>query len=115
MNDDDEAGPPPPRECPAPDNSSRCQATGPTQTNRPGRRAAATWAQRHGACVDRIITGRNPWTGDYRDWTDAELRAFGRAAEHLRALDLYGRWQVPESVRAAWRCRRCPCQRREVA
>jgi hypothetical protein len=109
------SGAPPPRERPAPDNSSRCQATGPTQNNRPGRHGAATWAQRHRTRIDRIYAVRDPWTGEHREPTDAELKAVEVAATHLRALGLYGAWQCPESARAAWRCRSCPCQRRDAA
>jgi hypothetical protein len=79
--------------------------------SRPNRRSAATWTQRHRGRVDRIFTGRDPWTGDHRDWSDSELRAVELAAEHLRSLNLYGAWQCPESARQAWRCRSCPCQR----
>lgn len=82
--------------------------------SRPRGRGAATWAQRHRSRVDRIFTGRDPWTGEHREWTDSELRAVEVAAAHLRALNLYGGWQVPESARQAWRCQRCPCSR-EVA
>jgi hypothetical protein len=79
----------------------------------PIRRAAATWAQRHRARLDRIFAGRDPWL-DYdrrTAWTDSELRAWERTAGYLRGEGLFGRWQVPESARAAWRCRSCPCNR----
>jgi hypothetical protein len=79
--------------------------------SRPRRRAAATWAQRHRARVDRIFNAAYPRTADCREWSDAELRAFELTAGHLRAHDLYGSWQCPESARAAWRCRSCPCNR----
>jgi hypothetical protein len=82
--------------------------------SRTNRRSAATWAQRHRSRLDRIFAESDPWTGD-REWTDAELRAVKLAAEHLRSLGLYGSWQTSQGARAAWRCRRCPCQRRDVA
>jgi hypothetical protein len=107
-----QSGAPPPRERPASNDSSRDQAARQTQSNRPGRRSAATWAQRHRSRIDRIFTGRDPWTASaYREWTDAESRAFELAAEHLRNLNLYGCWQCPKSASRAWRCQRCPCHR----
>lgn len=76
------------------------------------RRARMSWGERHRRRVDRIDGGCDPWTGDHhRDWTDAELRAWGCAASHLRVYGLYGAWQFPEAARQAWRCQRCPCQR----
>jgi hypothetical protein len=73
-----------------------------------------SWAERHRSRLDRVFGVRDPWRDQHDDWTDAELRSWAAAAEHLRALDLYGSWQAPASARQAWRCQRCPC-RREVA
>lgn len=70
-----------------------------------------TWSTRHRRRVDHIFTDRNSWTGGSHDWTDRELHAWAAAADHLRAVNLYGRWQIPESARAAWRCHSCPCHR----
>lgn len=65
------------------------------------RRRAASWR------LEPLADGRrDPWCGLLgNDWTDPELAAWQAAAEHLREHQLYGRWQVPESVRMAWRRR----------
>jgi hypothetical protein len=80
----------------------------------PNRRGTASWSQRHQSRVNKIFSGTDPRIGGYRDreWTDRELAAWYVTAEHLRDLGLFGRWQVPESVRHAWRRRACSCCRR---
>lgn len=73
------------------------------------RRAAASWSQRHRARVDRAFRGLGDSPGDHpNDW-GAEIRSWQAAADHLRACGLYGRWQLPDSVRVAWRRRSCRC------
>ncbi len=73
------------------------------------------WADRHRHRINRIFDAADQQrTGDH-ELTASELRAVERAAAHLRAHGLYGSWQIPESARRAWRCQRCPCQRRDVA
>ena len=72
------------------------------------RRRAASWR-----CEPLGDASRDPWDPAYReDWTDSEVTAWQATAEHLRAHGLYGRWQLPDSVRVAWyRRRTCPCGR----
>lgn len=70
--------------------------------------ARRSWSQRHRARLDRIFGVRDPWLVP-GDWTDREVDAWQAAAEHLACHELYGRWQVPDSVRVAWYRRRCRC------
>lgn len=70
--------------------------------------ARRSWSQRHRARLDAIFGVRDPWLVS-GDWTDAEIDAFAAAAEHLQGHGLYGRWQIPDSVRVAWYRRRCRC------
>ncbi|MGH3798481.1 MAG: hypothetical protein ACRDSP_26860 [Pseudonocardiaceae bacterium] len=71
------------------------------------RRRAASWR-----CEPLAGGHRDPWADWHAaGWTDAELESWGAAAGHLRGLELFGSWQVPESVRAAWRRRSCACCR----
>jgi hypothetical protein len=61
------------------------------------RRRAASWR-----CEPLWAGQRDPWTDERpADWTATEVESWQRTAEYLRAHQLYGRWQVPESVRAA--------------
>lgn len=70
------------------------------------RRRAAAWR-----CEPLADGGRDPWSDQpSRYWTASEVDAWQFAAEHLRGHQLYGSWQVPESVRVSWR-RRQGCSR----
>jgi hypothetical protein len=100
---------PPPRE-PGP-KISRHQATDPGQPNPAAvpaqwrRRRAESWR-----CPPLADGRRDPWTDQHPDdWSDTEITGSAASAAHLRALNLYGSWQVPASVRQAWR-RRCRWQ-----
>ncbi|MGH3991980.1 MAG: hypothetical protein ACRDSN_05885, partial [Pseudonocardiaceae bacterium] len=69
---------------------------------------AASWR------CEPLVSGLwDPWADRQHpdDWTDRELESWAAAAGHLQDTDLYGPWQVPESVRVAWRCRSCACCR----
>lgn len=45
----------------------------------------------------------DPWRDRHPDgWTRHELDAWRAAAEQLRGAGIYGHWQLPGSVRAAW-------------
>ncbi|MGH3798044.1 MAG: hypothetical protein ACRDSP_24575 [Pseudonocardiaceae bacterium] len=71
------------------------------------RRRAASWR-----CEPLAGGHRDPWADWHAaGWTEAELESWGAAAGHLRGLELFGSWQVPELVRAAWQRRSCACCR----
>jgi hypothetical protein len=73
-----------------------------------------SWADRHRRRINKIFDAADQRTDDDH-WSASELRAAKSAAAHLRSLGLYGSWQTSQGARAAWRCQRCPCQRRQVA
>lgn len=55
---------------------------------------------------------RDPWADRHSDgWTGRELDAWQAAAGHLQDADLFGSWQLPTSVRVAWRRRSGACCR----
>ncbi|MGH3548287.1 MAG: hypothetical protein ACRDQU_09265 [Pseudonocardiaceae bacterium] len=61
-----------------------------------------------GRCEPLRDGRRDPWIDQVSDdWTDRELTAWQAATEHLRNAGLYGKWQVPDSVRVAWQRRHC--------
>jgi hypothetical protein len=90
---------------------SRAGAVNPDLIPRQRQRSSDSWADRHRSRVNRIFNNTTDQRTDEDHWSASELMAFELAAEHLRALGLYGGWQCPESARRAWRCQRCPCQR----
>lgn len=89
-----------------PDTHPTAAATGqsvPSQHRRRELDARRSFSQRHRPRLDRIFGVRGVWVHEQPDdWTDGEVDAWQLAAEHLRAHQLYGRWQVPKSVRRAW-------------
>lgn len=81
-----------------PDTTATDPQSGPAQLRR---RRAASWR-----CEPLPGGSRDPWADRHSArWTAAELDSWRNTVEHLRANQLYGRWQVPESVRMAWRRR----------
>lgn len=79
------------------------------------RRAAASWPQRHPVRIDRAFGVRDRWIDDHPDdWSNSEMESWHATADHLKVSGLFGSWQIPGNVRAAWyrrrSCRRCSCR-----